>query len=566
MAMTSPAITGYVINLSGHAAGAVIFGLFLGLLLRDRSPGRGKAVLAALIACLWNTAELASLTLGPFGPWLEAFQSTALSVLPALLFDLVMAGSPAWAVRSGYLLSAGAAALHLAELRSDSQGLHGSGLYVIAAGFCLLALYAALRRRQRAIPALALLLLALSSLHFAADERHAAWWVEIVVHHAGIPLAMYVLLLDYRFVFLDALIRFLANILVALVFAAAAQTWMFKWPQTALPGITGLLILYAFSRNRVQSILTRLVFRRTGLDEVLDSIRPAGDESALLETVERNLQTYFSSGRSTWPADPATEDAALLGNGAEAVLPVRLSSGTVRFLQFGRRAGGRRYLSEDLEALRLAGVKLRESLEAIRAAEMQRLVAQAELRALQAQIHPHFLFNAFNTLYGVIPKEAAAARQMVLNLADVFRYVLETNQTFVSLEDELKIIRAYLEIEALRLGAKLQSEIDVDSTLLEARIPLLSIEPLIENAVKHGVSGKAAGGTVKLVVRREKQSAIVEVSDTGAGFAPSEQKLGGVGLDNVRRRLRLCYGLDSTLEIASSPAGTTVRFAVPFPL
>jgi signal transduction histidine kinase len=562
--MTPAAASGHFINWFGHAAGAVVFGLFLGLLWRDRSPGRLKAVGATAIALLWNLAELLGLWQGVEGPLLAAFSSSAFSVLPALLFDLVIRGTPVWAVRAGYALSIGGAVLHLGELFSESAALHDAGLMVVAGGFGALGLYAAVLRRRRALPALALLLLALSILHFAQDEPHTAWWVELLVHHAGIPLAMFVLLQDYRFVFLDALIRFLANILVALVFAGAVQAWFLKWPGTALAGSAGLMLLYAFSRVRVQELLTRLVFRRADLSGLLASVRPVGDEASVLEAAELGLMQFFGCAAAAPDGEVVPEGPSLIADGAEAALGVRLHAGALRIMRFGRRAGGRRYMSEDLEALRLVGDKLREALETLRDAELRRLVSEAELRALQAQIHPHFLFNAFNTLYGIIPKEAVGARRTVLNLSELFRYFLETNQTFVSIEKEVGIIQAYLEIEALRLGAKLSIDLAVDPAVLNAKIPLLSIEPLVENAVKHGVAAKASGGTVRVAVRREDKWVRVEVADTGGGFSGDGGRSGGVGLDNVRQRLRLCYGLEADLEIDSSPDGSSVRFVIPY--
>jgi hypothetical protein len=141
--MTAAGIDGHLINWLGHAGGALVFGMFLALLLRDRSPGRNKALGAAGIAFLWNAAELVGLWLGSVGPYLAAFESAAFSFLPALLFDLVVGGAPVWAVRVGYGLSAAATAVHLAELVSDSEVLHGAGLYMVAAGFGVLAVYAA---------------------------------------------------------------------------------------------------------------------------------------------------------------------------------------------------------------------------------------------------------------------------------------------------------------------------------------------------------------------------------------------------------------------------------------
>ncbi len=560
--MEPPVSPGHFVNWFGHAAGAVVFGIFLALLWRDRSPGRNRAALATVLAFLWNAAELAGLAMGNVGPGLAAFGSTVFSLLPAVLFDLVIAGTPAWAVRAGYGLGAVAAALHLSELVSDAPVLHEAGLVLVAAGFGGLALYTLAVRRQRAWPAVALLLLALSSLHFGDEVQHSLWWVELLVHHAGLPVAMYVLLQDYRFVLLDALIRFLANILVALVFAAAGQTWLEKWPATALAGMAGLFLLYAFARVRVQELLTRMVFRRAELGAVLVAIRSAGDEEALLAGAERALGEYFGAGVGVYESEGGGEGAVLVGDGVEAsVYLKRLNEKGVE-LRLGRRPGGRRYLSEDLDALRAVEGAMREAQGRLRQAEIDRLVSRAELRALQAQIHPHFLFNAFNTLYGIIPREAKGARETVLNLADIFRYFLRTNQTFVTLREELSIVRSYLQIEGLRLGGKLVTEFDIDEGLLESRIPVLSIEPLVENAVKHGIAPLSGGGSVRLGVRRDGDRLRVEVSDTGRGFQETAGG-SGVGLENVRQRLRLCYGPDAELRIESSAAGATVWFSIP---
>jgi len=116
---------------------------------------------------------------------------------------------------------------------------------------------------------------------------------------------------------------------------------------------------------------------------------------------------------------------------AQALVPLRLSSEDVQYLVLGRRKGGRRYLSEDLKALNRLAATVVEQIDRLRNLEMQRLVTQAELRALRSQINPHFLFNALNTLYGIIPKEAPDARNTVINLADIFRYFLQTEKMLI---------------------------------------------------------------------------------------------------------------------------------------
>jgi LytS/YehU family sensor histidine kinase len=267
---------------------------------------------------------------------------------------------------------------------------------------------------------------------------------------------------------------------------------------------------------------------------------------------------------------------------AEAQLPLRFSDAETQYLVLGARGGGRRYLSEDLDELRRLGSVVIEQVERFRANELRRLVSQAELRALQAQINPHFLFNAFNTLYGIIDRRSANARRMVLNLADIFRYFLQGERGYIPLGEELRIIEAYLEIEALRLGDRLKTELDVPETAKNALIPTLSVQPLVENAVKHGIANKPGGGYVRLRVEDTESGLLIAVEDTGSGFPSHVIDRGqrrsnglsvpaadgnaglGVGLENVRRRLTLCYGPETKLHVQTGETGSSVWFVVPY--
>jgi len=248
--------------------------------------------------------------------------------------------------------------------------------------------------------------------------------------------------------------------------------------------------------------------------------------------------------------------------GAEAAVPLRTGAGAAVTVLLGRRTGGRRYLSEDLQALGRVADVIGEQLEQYRDLETRRLVAQAELRALQSQIHPHFLFNALNTLYGIIPREARGARETVLNLADIFRYFLETKKTSVPLEEEMHIVRAYLDVERLRLGDKLKVEINLTPETLAVPIPILSIQPLVENAVKHGIAPLAGGGLIQIHAALDSNgSLLISVRDSGPGFSKSNRS--GVGLENVGRRLELCYGGKASLTINSGVSGTQVSVRIP---
>jgi LytS/YehU family sensor histidine kinase len=252
---------------------------------------------------------------------------------------------------------------------------------------------------------------------------------------------------------------------------------------------------------------------------------------------------------------------------AAVSLPVRFVNGDGAVILLGRRDGGRRYLSEDLEELSRLAAVVAEQVERLRRSEVQRLVSQAELRALQAQINPHFLFNSLNTLYGTIPRDAGEARSMVLNLAQIFRYFLQTDRTLIRLSEEIQIVRAYLEIEALRLGDRLKTEIEVDESAEQSLIPILSVQPLVENAVKHGIAARSGPGTVRVRAKTVTDGVLIQVSDDGGGFTSAGARAStagsGVGLENVRQRLRLCLGDSALLNIESTDQGTLVSFVIP---
>ena len=248
----------------------------------------------------------------------------------------------------------------------------------------------------------------------------------------------------------------------------------------------------------------------------------------------------------------------------EAVVPFRFSRGDAAYLLLGSRQGSRRYLSEDFNLLgRLSGAVV-EHLEQFRSAQMRSLVSQAELRALQSQINPHFLFNSLNTLYGAISRENPEARRLVLNLSDIFRYFLGSDRPFIAVQEELRIVRAYLEIESLRLGPRLRTEIDVDPDAASATIPVLSVQPLVENAVKHGVASRMGDGFVRLSIRRISEGIAIDVSNSGEC---DERRIiepgSGIGLSNVRRRLDLCYGAESRIRVQIKDGVTSVGFIVP---
>ena len=422
-----------------------------------------------------------------------------------------------------------------------------------------------------------LFLFAISFAHFSSEHAHLAWSKEIALHHAGIPLALFVLLQNYRFLLLDAFLRFVVNATLA---AAAVLTSIrivestHFAPRLSQPFEAGLLFvgacllltLFVSIRNRVQSWLTRVIFLRSNVDgalgELLNLVRATRDESEYLSRAAEVIAAFLRAERFQL----AGGDHPPVW--VQATVPLRFSRGDTQYLLLGPRDGARRYLSEDFAVLMRLGAAVVEHVEQLRGIQMQGLVSQAELRALQAQINPHFLFNSLNTLYGTIDRRNAEARRLVLNLADVFRYLLRSDRTLIEIEEELRIVRAYLEIEQLRLGAKLRTEIHVDNEALRATIPLLSVQPLVENAVKHGVAPRTGTGFVRLDITSRPDMLTVTVSNSGecdsSALTPGGAN-GGIGLANVRRRLQLYYGEESSFLTEVEDGVTTVGFMIAVP-
>jgi LytS/YehU family sensor histidine kinase len=152
----------------------------------------------------------------------------------------------------------------------------------------------------------------------------------------------------------------------------------------------------------------------------------------------------------------------------------------------------------------------------------------------------------------------------VLSLSEVFRYFLTTSKSIVKLEEELTIIEAYLEIEKARLGPRLATTIEVPEALRQYTIPVLSVEPLVENAIKHGIAAQPGPGAMTLTARLEDNMLILDVRDTGPGPGEHHPKESNrVGLDNVRRRLKLHYGEQASLSIGVVPGGTLAQIRIP---
>lgn len=624
MLKSSTLLDPVLINTIGHTAGILLFGLFAILLIRDwRAHGIRHiklSLIAALLALGWNIGSLIVLASSDPDSLLIEFVIMAsfsvLSMLPAVLLHVALQGKQPWIVGTGYLISFCAVALHFAEFLSPSARFHQIALSAIVAGFGVLTVVAFWLSRRGLLKnaggtawdrsaarsewiALGCLLLFTSSfLHFGYEHGRSPWSAEIAWHHLGIPVALIVLLQDYSFLLLDTFIRFLINSALAAAYIATLLILNHRLGisnaisrSTFLTGIVLValclsLICFAYFRNALQAWVSQFIFHRHTVDEcaraITKLVSSARSEEDLLGPAAAEVARHLSASEFAVVAESRNREPLLKPSilfaeeeggqspyqsfHVKAQIPLRFSSGDARLLILGPRRGGRRYLSEDLEDMRVLGALIVEQVERFRAEELKRLVSQAELRALQAQINPHFLFNALNTLYGTIDRSSYTARSLVLNLADVFRYFLHGNRAMIPLSEELHIVKAYLDIEALRLGDRLETELAVSESAKSVLIPVLTIQPLVENAVKHGIASSPGCGRVSVKTTQTATGLRIIVEDSGQGFDRSRASArsgSGIGLENVRKRLALCYGPAADLQIESSDTGSKVAFTVP---
>jgi two-component system, LytTR family, sensor kinase len=281
----------------------------------------------------------------------------------------------------------------------------------------------------------------------------------------------------------------------------------------------------------------------------------------------------------------------LEGSGSKGAL-VLVPTAEPTYYQFniGQLAGGRRLLSDDIAMLSSVAVSVARRIDALRVTherceqnlreqEINKLATEAQLRALRAQVNPHFLFNALTTIGYLVQTAPDRALETLMKLTSLLRAVLRTEGEFVTLGEELKLIGSYLDIEGARFEERLGVTIDVPEELLSKRLPSLLVQPLVENAIKHGISPSRFGGQVSICARVEQSIAEqnpnadvlrISVIDTGMGASEIELARGrkrGVGLNNIEERLRFYGGKSASLRIRSTPgAGTVVELRIPVTL
>ncbi len=209
-------------------------------------------------------------------------------------------------------------------------------------------------------------------------------------------------------------------------------------------------------------------------------------------------------------------------------------------------------------------VRLREQ-----AVSLEAQLAESRLHALRMQINPHFLFNTLHAVSSLVERDPAGVRRMIARLSDLLRYTLEgSGSQEVTLKEELAFLRGYLEIQRIRFQGRLEVEEAIDPDVLDGLVPSMILQPLVENAVKHGVTKLEGCGRIEICARMENGELVVSVHDNGPGLdaMPAEPlDTEGVGLRNTRERLETLYGSDHRLQLDASPLGGLIaRIYVPY--
>ena len=591
-----------LLHIAGYLTGATLYAMFLAMVLRTRSSKSRLAIVTAFLGLTWNVGELSmhvasSLEHPLLASWLAAASYGALGLLAAVVVHSVSEGS----VDDGRLmrclrrvvLALAYGSASLATVVHGWAAVVGAplpstlGLTINTVGLLGLSVPLALVTRGQATQRRALWMVALaafgvSALHVAQfHSANESWTMELLGHHASIPLAFTLLYEDYRFALADLFLKHALTLLMVVAVVVGSYALVVfplggeggALPQSAVAVLLALWcttsLAFPWIRRAADVFVDRVVLRRADYDAVLDrlSVDVQGGVSVdgVLTTICRALGPALSARRVTWRRS-ALEASLPLEANAFAVWTVEPPHFV---LTVETLTGGRRLLSDDLVLLervatiaarRIDALRLSEERyeRALREREIQTLATEAELRALRAQINPHFLFNALTTIGYLIQSQSPRALDTLLRLTTLLRSVLRSAGEFTTLGRERELVDCYLAIERERFEERLEIELDIPEQLCERRIPSLIVQPLVENAVTHGIAERRGRGLVSIAARLGGAELVISVCNTDARRHPRRQTgRRGLGLANVERRLELHYGDAASVSLMHNPDGTT---------
>ncbi len=430
------------------------------------------------------------------------------------------------------------------------------------------------------------------ALLFLQEQRLLVASLDRVARSSPIYFLIASIYFENRFEFYDLVVKrgllILSSVIMLGTFLVGTLPWLEDLPAgAARPWLFAVALVPAamilpWLHTSLERWLDRIWLGREftpveAVKHVLLAMQPATDEATLVAATESRLCEIFGAriavllGDQLPPAGLAIE--------SEVAMPSPGSGLAVRIAVL-RVPGMRPILSEDLALLRsLAGVFgfMLENVRLQRRRQEQDLIAQdlqlqsskSELKALRAQINPHFLFNALNAIASLIHTDPARADEAVEQLAEVFRYTLRRSDSeWAPLDQELTFARAYLDVEQARFGQRLTCTIDSDHLSPAPSVPSMLLQTLLENAVKHGVSQSREAGRIEVIVRTTTGQVAIEVRNTGPGAearGPAPREGEGFGLHSVRERLKGHFGDNATFTLTRDEAAgiTMARITMP---
>ena len=403
-----------------------------------------------------------------------------------------------------------------------------------------------------------------------SDASLALWLVSA---HSTLLIVLGAFFLFARFRFADVFIRYTVRILLASFLAVLLIVLSESPALRHLTGATrypaavhlfassllaaGLLISFIFLDRRSGKLVNRWIFQAPDyrlaarqFGETLARLHDNSEIAAIAEnsirsTLELNevgLVSVDNQNETNWPVELRNGEVfeidgacQLRGTpampGVELLVPVRSAGSITHVLAVSTGPARHGLVSDEIDYLRMSAAHLGARLDSLhlereqierqsQEAVLLQQVTEAELRALRAQINPHFLFNSLNTIANLIEDNPLAAETMTLRLARVFRYVLaHSSRATTSIHDEIEFLRAYLEIEEGRFGDRLNVQFDIASDVENEQIPSLILQPIVENALKHGLAPKVGPGCLRISARLEGNQLCIKVEDDGIGAA-----------------------------------------------
>ena len=591
-----------LLNLMGVLTGAALCAMLLALVLRGRAGGdRDDALplLTAVLGLVWNLGELADDLLSRAGviapeAWLNVISFAALAILAAVVVHSVARG-----LRYGRAITAiasacalGAVAVHLRAVAAGELRPSPAAFALLTAAFGAISVPLAIATRRqtngrRALWMLALALFAVSANHLGHfHDETGGWLAELIGHNAVLPLSFAILYQEYRFALADLFLKQALTLLAVVAVAIAAYAAVSTVPPGPL-AVALLLgawvmtaVLYPALRRTIARFVDTTLLGREDYGrlrtELIQALQSADTVHGVLDRATEAVARAINAERAWW----ADADAPLeLDHRVSAEIQVPTTERPAFVIRLGDLAGGRRLLSDDRVFLDQAALAAARRIDAVRLTlerveqrvrqeEMERLAAEAELRALRAQINPHFLFNALTTIGYLIEAAPSRATSTLLRLTSLLRSVLRSDGEMTTLGREVELVEHYLAIERERFEERLRVAIDVPLSLRPLPVPCLILQPLVENAVKHGVARAIHGGAVRVEARLDaangSQMLVLAVRNTGAplGLDP-DGRIGRVGLSNVEQRLAGHYGSAASLSLSAAHGVTTAEVQLP---